>query len=331
MIIVRSPLRISLGGGGTDLPSYYKKFGCNLTTMAINKYVYIFISDTFKENTIIKYSKYENIKYLNQIKHPIIRETFRYFNFDYPCKELISIADIPAGTGLGSSGAFTVSLISALKSKMKLKQSKFQNAEDACKIEIDILKEPSGKQDQFISSFGGIKNLTIDKNGLTKVKDLKISKKFQKKLINNSLLIFTGFMRRSSSILNEQKIKSNQKNSSMIKNLHNVKKFGFKIKKSLINEDLESFANLMNEHWQMKKERSNNMSNNSINKLYDFAMNNGAIGGKLIGAGGGGFLYLICKNKDKIIKEIKNSKYNQVNYEIDHEGTSTILNNETYY
>jgi len=331
MIIVRSPLRISLGGGGTDLPSYYKNFGSNLTTMAINKYVYVFISDTIRENTIIKYSKSENIKKLVQIKHPIIKEVFKYFKFDYPYKEIISIADIPAGTGLGSSGAFTVSLISALKSKMKLKQSKSQNADDACKIEIDILKEPSGKQDQYISSYGGIKNLTIDRNGLTKVKDLKISNKFQKKLIEKSLLIFTGFTRRSSDILNEQKLKSNYKNSEMIKNLHKVKKFGFKIKKTLINEDLERFGYLMNEHWEMKKERSSNMSNNSINKLYKFAIENGAIGGKLIGAGGGGFLYLICKRQDKIIKEIQNSKFNLVSYDIDHEGTKTILNNEKNY
>jgi D-glycero-alpha-D-manno-heptose-7-phosphate kinase len=328
MIIVRSPLRISLGGGGTDLPSYYENFGCNLTTMAINKYIYVFISDTFKENTIIKYSKSENIRRLDQIKHPIIKEVFRYFKFDYSYKEIISIADIPAGTGLGSSGAFTVSLISALKSKMKLNQSNYKNAEDACRIEIDILKEPSGKQDQYISAYGGIKNLIIDKNGLTKMKDLQLSQRFQNNLIENSLLIFTGSIRRSSDILGEQKLKSNYKNSDMIKNLHQVKKFGFKIKKALMNEDLEGFGHLMHRHWEMKKERSNNMSNKSINRLYEFAMENGAIGGKLIGAGGGGFLYLICKKKDKIIKEIQNSKFNIIDYKIDHEGTRTILNNE---
>lgn len=328
MIITRSPLRISLGGGGTDLPSYYEKYGCNLTTMAINKYVYICISDILKKNTIIKYSKTENIFKINDIKHPIIRETIKYLNFDHSYKEIITLADIPSGTGLGSSGAFNVALMSAIKQKMNIKNTKFRNAEDSCHIEINVLNEPSGKQDQFISSYGGIQNLTISKNGKTKMKELNLSKSFEKKLINNSLLIFTGYTRKSSKILKEQKQKTILNNYDMTKNLHEIKKFGFEIKKCLIDEDIDKLGNLMDKHWKIKQNRSKKMSNNTIDRFYNYSKENGAIGGKLIGAGGGGFIYLICKDKTKIIEKLKDTKFQLIDYKIDHHGTRVILDDE---
>ncbi len=328
MIITRSPLRISLGGGGTDLPSYYEKYGCNLTTMAINKYVYICISDILKKNTIIKYSKSENILKINQIKHPIIRETIKYLNFDHSFKEIITLADIPAGTGLGSSGAFNVALMSAIKQKMNIKYTKFSNAEDACHIEINVLKEPSGKQDQFISSYGGVQNLTISKSGKTIMKKLKLSKSFEKKLIDNSLLIFTGYTRKSSKILLEQKQKTILNNYEMTKNLHEIKKFGYDIRKCLLDEDINKLGHLMDVHWKIKQNRSKKMSNHKINRFYNYSKENGAIGGKLIGAGGGGFMYLICKNKEKIIKRLKGTKFQVIDYKIDHEGTKLILDDK---
>ena len=324
MIIVRSPLRISLGGGGTDLPSYYKLYGGELTSIAINKYVYICIHDHIKEECIIKYSENEKIKSISKIKHNIIRETIKKYDFDFKFKEITSFADIPAGTGLGSSGAFTVSLVSAIKKKIGKKQTKKNNAEDACDIEINRLKQPCGKQDQYISSYGGIKNFLFQKDGSVLLKKHRIKSSFIDYFLNNSLLIFTGFTRESKSLLKQQKKETETNNKDMIEKLHFTKSLGHEIKKSFEKEDLKEISILMNDHWQSKMKRSKGMSNLRINNLYEHLMKNGCIGGKLIGAGGGGYLLMLCKNKKKALNELNYKGYHNTTCSLDNEGTKII-------
>ena len=289
MIISRSPLRITLGGGGTDLPSYYKKKGGFLIAAAINKYVYVTIMRPFKKGIYLKYSKIEKVKEILQINHPIIRETLKLQKIKTPQIEITTLTDIPAGTGLGSSGSFATALIKSLYVHSKKLIHPQDLAELACRIEIDLLKEPVGKQDQYISAYGGVTCFTFNKNGKVTSKPLKISHNKLTELEDNLLLFFTGYSRNAGDILNEQNNKTKKNEEQMIENLNFVKELGLKSKKYLESGKLKQFANLMNEHWEFKQTRSKKMSNKNISKWYQDGLKNGAIGGKLVGAGGGGF------------------------------------------
>ena len=303
MIIIKSPLRITLGGGGTDLPSYYNKFDGFVISAAINKYVYVSVTKPFKSGIYLKYSISENKKKLNQVKHPIIREALKLQSYKNPQIEIVTLTDIPSGTGLGSSGSFTTALLKGLAEFQKKKISKRNLAEVACDIEINLLKEPCGKQDQYISSYGGINCLTFKKDKIVSVKSLNISSSTYKKLQKNLLLFFTGFSRTSSSILKTQDNQSKMNKSSMIKNLHFVKKLGFQSRDALLKGDMKKFADLMNVHWNFKKKRSSSMTNPKIDKWYNLARKNGALGGKLVGAGGGGFLMFYASDVKKLKKK----------------------------
>lgn len=325
MIIVRTPLRISLGGGGTDLPSYYTKFGGELTAISINKYIYICIHKHIKPYGIIKYSETEIVKYSKHIKHNIIRESLKKFDFDITNYEITSFADIPEGTGLGSSGAFTVGLIKAINHSKKSKQDKYQNAKDACEIEIDILKQPCGKQDQYIASFGGIRNFSFNRDGSVTNLKHKIKKDFIDYFLNKCLLVFTGFTRNSSKVLINQKKLSEEDNFKMLTTLHNTKQLGIEIKKSFEDENIKEITDIMNQHWKEKIKRSKIMSNNNINILFNEILKNGCMGGKLIGAGGGGFILAICSNKKKLEKYLKSKKIIFFDCEIDEHGAKKII------
>ncbi len=325
MIIARSPLRISLGGGGTDLASYYQEHEGFLIAAAINKYIYITIHETFQNEFIIKYSKLERTNSWEKIQHPIIREALQLTNHTTPDIEITSMADIPAGTGLGSSGSFTTSLLKALHAHKKNLVHPEELAEQACHIEIDLLGEPIGKQDQYIASYGGITCFEFQKNGKVNAYPLKVSEETLHKLEDNLLLFFTGYSRSASSILKEQDDQSKKKNTGMIENLHFVKDIGYKSKKAFENGDLEEFARLMDLHWQRKKERSSNMSNQHINEWYDTAMQNGALGGKLIGAGGGGFLMFYANDKDKLRNKMKELGLKEVRFHFDFEGSKILV------
>ena len=325
MIITRSPLRITLGGGGTDLPSYYEKFGGFLISATINKYVYITLHENFAPGFIAKYSKMESVEDASQIEHRIIRNTFQYVGLDGKGLELSSMADIPSGTGLGSSSSFTTALLKALHVYKKNIVNAKELAEQACHIELDLLKEPIGKQDQFISAYGGITQFTFNQDGSVKVDPLRISEETFDKLTDNLLLFFTGYSRSASNILKEQDQKSKQDDKEMNDNLNFVKEIGFKSKKLLEDGDLVEFAKLMDVHWQYKKKRSNNMSNLKINEWYDLAMQNGAIGGKLIGAGGGGFLMFYSEDKSNLRKTMRSIGLKEVRFSFDFEGTKQIM------
>ena len=287
MIITRSPLRISLGGGGTDLPSYYQEHTGFLIAAAIDKYVYITLHRTFDAEGIIKYSKLERVRTVDEIEHPIIRESMRLLDLSPSSLEISSMADIPAGTGLGSSGSFTTALLQALHAHRKNLVHPAELAEQACQVELEKLREPIGKQDQYISAFGGLTCFRFLPDGKVEAWPLKCSEETLFNLEDNLLLFFTGYSRSASKILKEQDEKSKAADKGMVDNLHFVKDLGYQSQTALESGNLEEFARLMDVHWQRKKERSGGMSNPQINEWYDLAMANGALGGKLIGAGGG--------------------------------------------
>jgi len=326
MIISRSPLRLSLGGGGTDLPSYYEKHEGFLISAAIDKYIYITLHENFEEEIIIKYSKLEKVKDIDDIKHPIIRESLKLLNFSKISLEISSMADIPSGTGLGSSGSFTTALLKSLHTYKKNIVSQKLIAEQACKIEIEKLQEPIGKQDQYISAIGGITTFDFKKNGDVIYKPLKINNEVLYNLEDNLILYFTGFSRSASNILIDQDLKSKEDNQEMIDNLHFTKDLGKESMKELLNENLENFASLMHKHWLHKKQRSEGMSNKNINEWYDFAIKCGALGGKLIGAGGGGFLMFYVNDKKKFRELFAKTKLKELRFKFDFDGVRNILN-----
>ena len=325
MIIARSPLRISLGGGGTDLPSYYEKFGGFLIAAAINKYVYITLHETFVSDLIIKYSELERVPTASQLKHPIIREAFDLVGHDGHALELTSMADIPAGTGLGSSGSFTTALLKALHAHKRNLVHPAELAAQACDIELNRLKEPIGKQDQYIAAYGGITCFNFLPDGRVEAWPLKISDDTRDALEDNLLLFFTGYSRSASAILKEQDQKSKSADQSMIDNLHFVKDLGLQSKVALETGNLPEFARLMDVHWQHKKQRSGGMSNPKINEWYELAMTNGAQGGKLIGAGGGGFLMFYADDKAKLRHAMRTAGLKEVRFGFDFEGTKLVI------
>jgi D-glycero-alpha-D-manno-heptose-7-phosphate kinase len=325
MIIVRSPLRITLGGGGTDLPSYYREQGGFLIAAAIDKYVYITVHQTFMEELIVKYSMLERVQSIEELKHPIVREAFKLVGLEANAIEITSMADIPAGTGLGSSGSFTTALLKALHSHRKMLIHPRELAEQACEIEINRLREPIGKQDQYIAAFGGITCFRFNKDDSVEAWPLKIDTETLYNLEDNLLLFFTGYSRSASSILKEQDDKTKQNNSGMIANLNYVKDLGLRSLESLENGRLIEFGRLMHEHWEHKKQRSGGMSNPKINDWYDHAMKNGAAGGKLIGAGGGGFLMFYAEDKTRLRHAMIAAGLKEVRFRFDFEGTKTIV------
>jgi len=325
MIITRSPLRVSLGGGGTDLPSYYRDHGGFLIAAAIDKHIYINVHRRFMDGFLLKYSHLEEAATIDEIKHPIIREALKLVGIQERNLEITSMADIPAGTGLGSSGSFTTALLKAFHALKKNLVHPAELAEQACCIELEKLREPIGKQDQYIAAYGGITCFDFLPDGRVEARPLKISEETLFNLEDNLLLFFTGYSRSASKILKEQDDKSKQSDQAMIDNLHFVKELGKQSQVALEGSDLNEFARLMDVHWQRKKERSKNMSNDDINDWYDHAMANGALGGKVIGAGGGGFLMFYADDKARLRHAMREKGLTEVRFRFDFEGTK-ILN-----
>src|SRR6478609_2695933 len=300
MIIVRSPLRITLGGGGTDLPSYYREQGGFLIAAAIDKYVYITVHQTFIDDLIVKYSEMERVGSIDQLKHPIIREAFKVVGLDVHSLEVTTLADIPAGTGLGSSGSFTTALLKALYAHRKRLIHASELAELACHIEIDRLGEPIGKQDQYIAAYGGITCFTFTRENKVVAEPLSLSMDTMFDLEDNLLLFFTGFSRSAGAILKDQNSRTQQSDDDMLQNLHYVKELGYRCRTALETGQPTVFGELMHEHWEHKKRRSQGMSNPQIDEWYELGIRNGAVGGKLVGAGGGGFLMFYASDRNRL-------------------------------
>jgi D-glycero-alpha-D-manno-heptose-7-phosphate kinase len=325
MIITRSPLRISLGGGGTDLASYYGNYGGYVLAGAINKYVYVTVMRPFNQGIYLKYSEIESAMEVNEVKHPILREVLRDFNLKTPQVEITTLADIPSGTGLGSSGSFTTALIKALSAHYRRSIQTYELAEMACGIEINRLREPIGKQDQYIAAFGGICEMYFHEDGTVETLPLNLKVDTVHDLEDNLLLFYTGMSRSAGSILSDQVKKSESNNQDMISNLHFTKEIGMKSRDALIVGNTIEFAGLMNDHWQYKKNRTAGMSNDFIDTTYSLAIKNGAIGGKLVGAGGGGFLMFYAADKDKLRARMKSCGLEEMRFQFDFEGTKVLL------
>jgi D-glycero-alpha-D-manno-heptose-7-phosphate kinase len=327
MIITRSPLRISLGGGGTDLPSYYREHGGFLVAAAIDKYVYLTQHRTFQSGIIVKYSQLERVSSVDEIEHPIVREALKLTGVTDPYLELASMADIPSGTGLGSSGSFTTALLKALHASKKNIISPAELAEEACDIELNKLGEPIGKQDQYISAIGGITAFTFHQDGRVEYRPVRLAEETLFNLEDNLLLFFTGYSRSASSLLKDQHERSLNHDATMLENLHFTKELGLRSLAALESGDLDGFAALMDDHWQRKKRRSSGMSNDQINGWYDHGRAHGALGGKLIGAGGGGFLLFYARDKTDLRRAMRDAGLQEVRFRFDFEGTKVLVQN----
>ncbi len=289
VIFSRAPLRISLGGGGTDLPSYYSRHGGFLVSGAIDKYIYMLTHTVFQQLYRMKYSEMEEVAEIGEIRHPILRETLSRHWRGNPL-EIASVADVPAGTGMGSSGAYTVCLLKGLAHARRTSITPGALAEAACEIEIDVLGEPVGKQDPYVAAHGGICTYTFALDGTVEVQPLELSPATLRSLRDQLLLFYTGEARSASNVLADQDERSKSGDELMLANLHRTKELGRQSCELLCRGDMVGYAELMHEHWEQKRLRSPGMANEHIDRLYMLARRSGVIGGKLVGAGGGGFL-----------------------------------------
>jgi len=325
LIISKTPLRLTLGGGGTDLPSYSSKYGGFVITSALDKYVYLVVKRRFEEEIRVGYSVTEIVKSVDNIKHPVVREALRLLGLASHL-EIVSIADVPAETGLGSSGSFTVSLLHALHALKDENPERHELAEEACLLEIEILKEPSGVQDPYIAAFGGFICLDIAKEGRVSVSNLEVKEETIRELENNLLFFYTGIKRSSTMVLQDQR-RSIQEGSKALDAMHRIKDIGFKVKHALENGDLSEFGRLQHEHWLAKRETSSKISNDPIDRYYEEGLKNGALGGKLMGAGGGGFLMFYCENdRDRLRKVMAKEGLREIRFGFEREGSKIVVN-----
>ena len=328
MILARAPLRISLGGGGTDLPSYYSKYGGFILSGAIDKYVYIHVNRPAADDLIrIKYSRYEQVAKVCEVQHDLVRPTLECLNVDGNI-EIVSMADVPDGTGLGSSGSYVVALLTALHALKRDTVPRQALAEQACNIEMNLANHPVGKHDHYLATFGGITNLEIAQDGRVHVSPLNLSISTMEDFSVNVLLFYTGITRSSTAILEEQKTCSENCDSAMLEALHRTRELGYRIKEALENGDLDRFGQLLHEHWLNKKKRSNKISDARIDEWYRIALENGAQGGKIMGAGGGGFFMFYCPNSHKpgLRKALREAGLREMHYSFDFEGAKVLAN-----
>jgi len=317
---------LTLGGGGTDLPSYSSRFGGFVITSAIDKYVYLVVKRRFEEEIRVSYSVTEIAKSVDNIKHPVVREALKMLGLKSHL-EIVSIADVPAETGLGSSGSFTVSLLHALHALKDENPPRHELAEESCFLEIEILKEPSGVQDPYIAAFGGFICLEIAREGRVNVSNLRIKEETVHELEDNLLFFYTGIKRSSTIVLQDQGSSIREEGSKALEAMHHIKDIGFKVKRALESDNLSEFGMLQHEHWLAKRETSSKISNGPIDRYYEEGLKNGALGGKLMGAGGGGFLMFYCeKDKERLRKVMSKEGLREVRFGFESEGSKIMVN-----
>jgi D-glycero-alpha-D-manno-heptose-7-phosphate kinase len=324
VLITRTPLRISLGGGGTDLPSYYRRFGGLVTSAAINKYVYIGINRTFTDDYFLKYSELERVRHVSEIRHPIMREALTMHPVG-PGVEIVSLADIPGGTGLGSSGTFTVGLLRALHAFQRRHVVTSALAEEACSIEIDRLGRAVGKQDQYVAAFGGLTCCEFCPDDTVKVQSPGISNDTLHDLEERLLLFFTGYSRSADAILRDQQTRSELGDEAMLDNLHRIAEIGLRVRDALERGDTAGFGALMHEHWEHKRARSGAMSSSQIDRWYDVGIASGAVGGKLVGAGAGGFLMFYASDPVALRRAMAREGLAELRFAFDLDGSTVIV------
>jgi D-glycero-alpha-D-manno-heptose-7-phosphate kinase len=328
MILARAPFRISLGGGGTDLPSYYSQHGGFILSAAINRYLYIYVNRPAADDFIrVKYSRYEQVVSPDEVQHDLVRPALKALGLGGSL-EIVSMADVPAGTGLGSSGTYLVALLTALYELKREKVPTQALAEQACHIEMDLAGHPVGKHDHYLASFGGITCLDIATDGRVRVSPLDISITTVEEFRNSVLLFYTGITRSSSDILEAQQQDTQRGDSTVIDSLHCTKELGYRIKEALEEGDLERFGLLLEKHWLNKKRRSGSISDPSIDHWYEVARRSGALGGKIMGAGGGGFFMFYCPNSHKcqLRHSLAQEGLREMPYDFDFEGAKVLVN-----
>lgn len=327
MIVTRTPLRIPLGGGGTDLPSYYRRHGGFLVSAAINKYVYIIVNPRFERSLRISYSRTEIVDAVDDVQHPIVREALRLVGLESNL-EIVSIADLPANSGLGSSSSFTVGLLNALHVLKGEHRSPQQLAEEAFTIEVEILKEPIGKQDQYIAAFGGVQAMDIARDGAVTVTPVPWPEHLSDDFRTRVLLVYTGIQRRASEVLGEQSKAVAVDESAAINAMHTIKAIGREVYEALMAGDLVRFGGLLHQHWDAKKRLSGKVSSGQIDQWYDLARQHGALGGKLMGAGGGGFFMFCCDNGGKMAvrRAMATAGLRELGFAIEPEGSKVVVN-----
>lgn len=328
MILARAPMRISLAGGGTDLPSYYTQYGGFILSAAINKYLYIYLNRPSADKLLrVKYSRYEEVDSVDLIQHDLVRPALKMLNLDGNL-EIVSMADVPAGTGLGSSGTYLVALLCGLYELRREKVPTQALAETACHIEMELAGHPVGKHDHYLAAFGGFTCLDIARDGKVQVTALDISLTAVEEMRNCVLLFYTGLTRSSTAILREQKAGTEGGDRLIVESLHKTRELGYQIKETLESGNLDEFGRLLHAHWENKKKRSAMISDVRIDRCYELARKHGALGGKIVGAGGGGFLMLYCPNhsKAKVRQAMAAEGLNEMPYDFDFEGAKVLVN-----
>jgi len=326
LIVSRTPFRLSLGGGGTDLPAYYMKFGGFFVSGAVNRYMHIIVNDRFEPGIRVSYSQTEIVQSADSVRHPIVRETLKHLDFKDRI-EIVSLADVPAATGLGSSGSFSVGLLNALYAHKKMTKTPKEVAEEACHIAMVRLHEPSGKQDEYAASLGGIRSYEIDREGRVTPRELKISPETLDELEHGIMMFYTGVKRNANDILRGQRDKVSTNEDGAVEKMHAIKSIGYESMKALESGDLKRFGGLLDEHWKVKRGVTDAMSTEGIDHWYALARGGGALGGKVVGAGGGGFLMLYCEEGRQAVRAaLAREGLVEMKFRFDFEGSKVIYN-----
>ena len=326
MIVSRTPFRLSLGGGGTDLPAYYTKHGGFFVSGAVNKYMHIVLNDRFEPGIRVSYSQTEIVQSADAIRHPIVRETLKHLDFKDRI-EIVSLADVPAATGLGSSGSFSVGLLNALYAHQKVIKTPMEVAEEACHIAMVRLHEPSGKQDEYAASFGGIRSYEVDRDGKVTPQELRIAPETLDELEHGIMMFYTGIKRNAKDILGGQRDRVSSNEGGATEKMHAIKSIGYESRKALETGDLRRFGELLDEHWKVKRGVTDGMTTDGIEHWYSMARERGALGGKLVGAGGGGFLMLYCEEGRREVRAaLAKDGLVEMKFRFDFEGSKVIYN-----
>jgi D-glycero-alpha-D-manno-heptose-7-phosphate kinase len=326
MIITKTPFRITLGGGGTDLPSFYREHGGYVLAVTIDKYMYLNVNTPILDDSIrVQYNRTEVVRHVDEIQHTLVREALHFFHIENGI-EIVSMADIPAGTGLGSSSSYLVGLLNAMHTLTRTPVSTQELAEEACRIELDRLQKPIGKQDQYMAAYGALTALEIAKDGKVSVSHPQLSMELVDALESNILLFYTGAARDAVAILREQDGATKSKDNVVVGSLREIKDIGIEIGNAIVKGDVRRFGELLDVHWQMKKRLSGAISSPEIDAWYELAKHNGAIGGKICGAGGGGFLMLYCEeDKHRLRDAMRRAGLCELNFRFEFEGSKVVF------
>jgi len=332
MIVARTPFRVTLGGGGTDLPSYYEKYGGFIFAMGIDKYMYVMTNPPTVDNKIrLHYSQSETVDHARELRHELAREALRLQGIEEKF-EISSMADLPAGTGVGSSSCYLVGLLTAIHHYRREYVSLQTLAEEACHIELNVLKKGIGKQDQYMAAYGGLTVLDIATDGKVKVRSVELGSSSLAALVADTHIYYTGLLRNTLEVLTDQneamKSKEMPNHQQVAESLHRIKGLGYRILDAIEREDFDAWGEMLDEHWQYKKRMSSKITLSVVDRLYDEVKTNyGVLGGKIIGAGGGGFLMLYCPRNHKRLEQFMLSQgMPRLHYMIEPEGSKVVAN-----